>query len=221
SSVSRIGSAFAIVMVIDSSADISSYLDVAFLMTSVESLIAYVGGISKFGVILLNFKKSISFFEMALVFDRSSFIRYTRSASVDKNAVQLDGCVFSWGSDKFSLDPITLTIKSGDFVTVVGRIGSGKSSFLSGLCGEMPISSGNGHIFGQIGYVCQKPHVMNDTFRENVLMGREFDKELFWKVVEASALTEDVQQFPARDQTEIGSSGINLSGGQIVRLALA
>ncbi|KAJ2590537.1 Canalicular multispecific organic anion transporter 1 [Coemansia sp. RSA 1722] len=62
---------------------------------------------------------------------------------------------------------------------------------------------------------------MNDTFRENVLMGREFDKELFWKVVEASALTEDVQQFPARDQTEIGSNGINLSGGQIVRLALA
>ncbi|KAJ2599217.1 hypothetical protein GGF39_002326 [Coemansia sp. RSA 1721] len=220
-SVSRIGSVLAIVMIIDSSADISSYLDVAFLMTSVESLIAYVGGISKFDVILLNFKKSISFFEMALVFDRSSFIRYTRSASVDKNAVQLDGCVFSWGSDKFSLDPITLTIKSGDFVTVVGRIGSGKSSFLSGLCGEMPISSGNGHIFGQIGYVCQKPHVMNDTFRENVLMGREFDKELFWKVVEASALTEDVQQFPARDQTEIGSNGINLSGGQIVRLALA
>ncbi|KAJ1811260.1 hypothetical protein LPJ56_005821, partial [Coemansia sp. RSA 2599] len=196
-------------------------MDVALLMNSVDFLTRYIDGISELKTISDDFRKSMQFFEKMLVFDRSAFVRHTSSIAEDNVVVQLDDCTFSWGSDKFSLDPITLTVKRGDFATVVGRIGSGKSSFLSGLCGDMSISSGSGRVFGRIGYVSQKPFVMNDTFRENILMGKEFNKELFWKVVEASAMTEDVEQFPAGDLTEIGSNGINLSGGQIVRLALA
>ncbi|KAJ2724215.1 ATPase-like protein [Coemansia sp. Benny D115] len=62
---------------------------------------------------------------------------------------------------------------------------------------------------------------MDDTFRENVLMGAEYDEELYKQVIEASALTEDVNQLIDGDLTEIGANGINLSGGQKVRLALA
>ncbi|KAJ1899587.1 ATPase-like protein, partial [Kickxella alabastrina] len=124
----------------------------------------------------------------------------------DGAAVELDNCVLSWGDNKFALDPITLRVKASEFVMIVGRIGGGKSSLLSRLCGEMSVVGGHGRICGKIGYVSQKPYIMNDTFRENVL--------------EACALSGDVKQFAAGDLSEIGPNGINLSGGQKVRLAL-
>ncbi|KAJ2720276.1 hypothetical protein GGI07_004714, partial [Coemansia sp. Benny D115] len=112
-------------------------------------------------------------------------------------------------------------IHSGSFVTVIGKVGTGKSSLLLGICSQMPITSGDGYIHGKIGYVSQKPYIMDDSFHENVLMGAEYDEELYKQVIEASALTEDVDQLIDGDLTEIGANGINLSGGQKVRLALA
>ncbi|ORX68694.1 P-loop containing nucleoside triphosphate hydrolase protein, partial [Linderina pennispora] len=100
-------------------------------------------------------------------------------------------------------------------------IGSGKSSLLSAICSEMPLVSGTGCTYGRIGYVSQKPWIMNATFRENVLFGQAFDEKFYWRVVEACALAQDVKLFPAQDFSEIGPRGINLSGGQKVRLALA
>ncbi|KAJ1898499.1 ABC transporter C member 13 [Kickxella alabastrina] len=141
--------------------------------------------------------------------------------SKDGVAVELDNCAFSWGKSKFGLDPIMLCVKAGEFVTIIGRIGGGKSSLLSGLCGEMPVVGGHGCVCGNIGYVGQKPYIMNDTFRENVLMGTEYDEKWMHQVLEACALSEDVKQFAAGDLSEIGPNGINLSGGQKVRLALA
>ncbi|KAI7830131.1 P-loop containing nucleoside triphosphate hydrolase protein, partial [Kickxella alabastrina] len=141
--------------------------------------------------------------------------------SKDGFAVELDNCAFSWGKSKFGLDPITMCVKAGEFVTIIGRIGSGKSSLLSGLCGEMPVVGGHGRVCGNIGYVSQKPCIINDTFRENVLMGTEYDEKWMHQVLEACALSEDVKQFAAGDLSEIGPNGINLSGGQKVRLALA
>ncbi|ORX66886.1 hypothetical protein DL89DRAFT_269926 [Linderina pennispora] len=110
---------------------------------------------------------------------------------------------------------------TGEFAVVVGRVGSGKSSLLSAICSEMPLISGTGCTYGRIGYVSQKPWIMNATFRENVLFGQEFDEKFYWRVVEACALAQDVKLFPAQDLSEIGPRGINLSGGQKVRLALA
>ncbi|KAJ1884789.1 Canalicular multispecific organic anion transporter 1, partial [Kickxella alabastrina] len=116
---------------------------------------------------------------------------------------------------------MSMRIEAGEFVTVVGRIGSGKSSLLSGLCGEMPITSGQSCMRGSIAYMRQEAFVINATFRENVLMGAEYDDKLFHRVIKASALTEDIKDLPAGDMTEIGRNGINLSGGQKARLGLA
>ncbi|KAJ1945488.1 hypothetical protein GGF37_001676 [Kickxella alabastrina] len=85
----------------------------------------------------------------------------------------------------------------------------------------MPITSGQSCVRGSIAYMCQEAFVINATFRENVLMGAEYDDKLFHRVIEASALTEDVKHLPAGDMTEIGRNGINLSGGQKARLGLA
>ncbi|KAJ2583858.1 hypothetical protein GGH95_000756 [Coemansia sp. RSA 1836] len=62
---------------------------------------------------------------------------------------------------------------------------------------------------------------MNDTMRANIIFGREFEEEYFWKVVHACALTQDMESWPDKDLTLIGERGINISGGQRARLALA
>ncbi|KAJ2014253.1 Canalicular multispecific organic anion transporter 1 [Coemansia sp. S680] len=67
----------------------------------------------------------------------------------------------------------------------------------------------------------QSPWIMNDTMRANILFGREFDEEYYWKVVHACALTQDIELWPERDLSLIGERGINISGGQRARLALA
>ncbi|KAJ2250500.1 hypothetical protein GGH97_000671 [Coemansia sp. RSA 475] len=136
-------------------------------------------------------------------------------------SAELADCTFSWGPDAFSVHCPSLTIAAGEFVTVVGRVGSGKSSLMSALCGEMPIISGQGRMSGRIGFVDQKPTMINDSFRENVLMGNEYDEKWFNQVTHACALTQDLEQMENGDQTKVGFGGVNLSGGQKTRLALA
>ena len=126
---------------------------------------------------------------------------------------------------------------------VIGKVGSGKSSLLSGLLGEMHLfkedsadssdTQGNGQSIeltrpksrinttGKIAYVAQQAWIMNATLRDNVLFGREYDEELYKRVITACELTTDISLLPAGDQTEIGEKGINLSGGQKQRVSLA
>ncbi|KAJ1870565.1 ABC transporter C member 13 [Coemansia sp. RSA 990] len=133
----------------------------------------------------------------------------------------MDNCKFSWGNGKFELKPPNLTIKSGEFVVVVGPVGQGKSSLLSAICGEMPIVNGKGCVYGKIGYVSQSPWIMNASFRENILFGNGYDEARYNQVILACALTDDISELPGGDATEIGFKGVNLSGGQKARLALA
>ncbi|KAJ2055570.1 ATP-binding cassette glutathione S-conjugate transporter ycf1, partial [Coemansia sp. S2] len=62
---------------------------------------------------------------------------------------------------------------------------------------------------------------MNDTLRANILFGREYDEDYYWKVLSACALTDDLDMWPNGDMTVIGENGMNISGGQRARLALA
>mmetsp|Transcript_47257 Transcript_47257/g.55175 ORF Transcript_47257/g.55175 Transcript_47257/m.55175 type:complete len:842 (+) Transcript_47257:159-2684(+) len=131
---------------------------------------------------------------------------------------------------KTILKELTISIKPGDLVAIVGTVGSGKSSFLSAILGEMesvddskiyrPTSSTiNSKEF--CGYSAQTPWVVNDTLKGNILFGREFDEERYEAIKEACALTDDIKVLPGGDMTEIGERGINLSGGQKARVSLA
>lgn len=110
------------------------------------------------------------------------------------------------------LNEINLTIPRGALVAVVGKVGSGKSSFLSSLIGEMKRTAGSVRINGQTAYCPQQPWIQNETVRGNILFGLEFDEERYWNAVKAAALERDLEILPDGDQTEIGERGI-VSGG--------
>ncbi|KAJ2887391.1 hypothetical protein FB639_001356 [Coemansia asiatica] len=110
---------------------------------------------------------------------------------------------------------------SADTATVVGSVGSGKSSLINALIGEIKQISGTIEISGTIGYAPQVPWVMNSTIKDNILFGLPFDKEKYINVIEACALDVDLAALPAGDLTEIGERGVTLSGGQKQRISIA
>uniref|UniRef100_A0A673H1H0 ABC-type glutathione-S-conjugate transporter n=1 Tax=Sinocyclocheilus rhinocerous TaxID=307959 RepID=A0A673H1H0_9TELE len=114
---------------------------------------------------------------------------------------------------------INVKVQRGSLVAVVGHVGSGKSSLLSAMLGEMEKKSG--HITGSVAYVPQQAWIQNATLKDNILFGRERKDSWYQKVLEACALLPDLEILPARDATEIGEKGLNLSGGQKQRASLA
>jgi ATP-binding cassette, subfamily C (CFTR/MRP), member 1 len=74
---------------------------------------------------------------------------------------------------------------------------------------------------GHIAYVPQSPWIMNATLRDNITFGYKYDPEFYDEIIESCALKSDIAILPGGDLTEIGEKGINLSGGQKARVALA
>ncbi|KAF9434448.1 hypothetical protein BGZ76_008001 [Entomortierella beljakovae] len=119
------------------------------------------------------------------------------------------------------LHDINLTIKRGSLSLVVGRVGEGKSSLVGALLGEMYKYSGAVQSFGSIAYVSQSAWILNDTVRNNILFGREFDKQRYLDTIRACALVPDFKMLVDGDKTVIGERGVNLSGGQKQRISIA
>ncbi|XP_035829877.1 multidrug resistance-associated protein 1 [Aplysia californica] len=116
---------------------------------------------------------------------------------------------------------INLEVKPGSLVAVVGSVGSGKSSLLSAIMGEMNKVSGSVTVKSSMAYVPQEAWIQNATLRDNILFTSDYKPALYDKVVEACALKSDLEILPGGDQTEIGEKGINISGGQKQRVSLA
>lgn len=114
-----------------------------------------------------------------------------------------------------------MSVDKGKCVAVVGTVGSGKSSLISALLGEMDKISGRVNTVGKIAYVPQQAWIQNATLQDNILFGRAMDKIRYEQVLKACALKPDIEILPGGDQTEIGEKGINLSGGQKQRVSLA
>ncbi|KAK6922356.1 ABC transporter-like, ATP-binding domain [Dillenia turbinata] len=135
---------------------------------------------------------------------------------------------YSWeGSDtisqKFTLKIMeNLKIRTGCKVGICGSVGSGKSSFLCGILGEVPRISGVGiKVYGSKAYVPQSAWIQTGTVRENVLFGKEMDKDFYDAVLEACALNRDIGMWKDGDLSLIGERGLNLSGGQKQRIQIA
>ncbi|KAJ2615225.1 hypothetical protein EV177_001678 [Coemansia sp. RSA 1804] len=149
----------------------------------------------------------------------------------------------------FTLRDINVEFPTGGFSLVAGPTGSGKSSLLAALIGEMTLTRGrillptmhsrdmadedikykdiielsgdNGLVIRDIAYVAQEAWLRNATVRENILFDEPYNRERYEQVLHACALKPDLRVLLAGDQTEIGERGVTLSGGQKQRVALA
>ncbi|ETV93494.1 hypothetical protein H310_12538 [Aphanomyces invadans] len=145
------------------------------------------------------------------------------TSEVSANSIDIevvDGS-FGWDAEKPFFTNLNLTVKRGEFVVVHGSVGEGKTSLCNVLLGELDKYNGKVGVNGRIAYFAQQPWIQNMTIRENILFGLPYDRVKYNRVLEACALGTDLTLFAAGDRTEIGSKGVNVSGGQKARISLA
>ncbi|XP_053160079.1 ATP-binding cassette sub-family C member 10 isoform X2 [Hemicordylus capensis] len=162
---------------------------------------------------------------------------YSRAGPSDpSSALEMHHSTFSWspasqgnaeqqltrGSLQLSIQD--LLVAKGTLVGVVGKVGCGKSTLLAAITGELSSSGDLVYVWNLekgFGLASQEPWIQFTSIRENILFGKEYDARFYQKVVEACALSDDLNILPAGDQTEVGENGVTLSGGQKARVALA
>lgn len=123
--------------------------------------------------------------------------------------------------DPFKLHDVNLKFGRNELVAVIGTVGSGKSSLLAAMAGDMRKTSGE-IVFGAERAFCpQYAWIQNATVRENILFGKEMNRSWYNTVIDACALRPDLEMLPSGDATEIGERGITVSGGQKSRINIA
>uniref|UniRef100_A0A8C7TF93 Multidrug resistance-associated protein 4 n=1 Tax=Oncorhynchus mykiss TaxID=8022 RepID=A0A8C7TF93_ONCMY len=149
-------------------------------------------------------------------------MRFTPEEKKDAS-VEIKDLICYWDKclDTPSLQNLSLTVKSEQLVAVIGPVGSGKSSLLSAILGELPHDKGVLRVKGQLTYASQQPWVFPGTIRSNILFGKELHPQKYEKVLRACALKRDMELLPDGDLTVIGDRGATLSGGQKARVNLA
>lgn len=121
----------------------------------------------------------------------------------------------------FKLWDISLSVARNELIAVIGTVGSGKSSLLAALAGDMRKTSGTVTMGASRAFCPQYAWIQNATAKDNIMFGKLFRKDWYDKVVEACALLPDFDMLPNGDQTEIGERGITVSGGQKQRFNIA
>jgi len=161
-------------------------------------------------------RRSAQLLQSQLV-DAENYIKQLEAGEAGENTYPLHANSLS------SLRRINFKIQPNDFIAVVGSVGSGKSTLISAILGEMRIlTSGKGvNVKGRVAYAAQTPFIFNDTLKNNIVFNKIVHGEKYDAVLEACALIPDLSVLPHGDQTEIGEKGINLSGGQKARISLA
>ena len=154
-----------------------------------------------------------------------------------KNHIDLINLSFSYPSRKeFSLSKISLSLKKGEFIGIIGETGSGKSTLVNLLTGLLKPSDGHIKVDGndihlnlkdwhnKIGYVPQSIYLTDDTIKKNIAFGlheNNIDNNLVNKAVKNSSLNLFLDNLEDGINTVVGEKGIRLSGGQLQRIGIA
>ncbi|KAE8350294.1 P-loop containing nucleoside triphosphate hydrolase protein [Aspergillus coremiiformis] len=164
----------------------------------------------------------------------------------DGEAIIFMGTTVSWPSDNleeensaFKLRDMNLQFPHGELSVISGPAGAGKTLLLLATIGEADLHEGQ-ILFPQshsslahdasstgwtidtsIAFVPQNPWIENGTVRENILFGLPLNSERYREVLHACCLEDDLESMRDGDQTDLGANGVNLSGGQKWRVALA
>lgn len=173
----------------------------------------------------------------------------TDSLDLEKGQVQIRGdAMFKWDNDAIAkrykadekpkdgkkkekemeetksaqnLSKVDLKVQNSEFLIVVGKVGSGKSSLMLSMMGELNLIQGEVLKNGRIAYIAQEAFLINETVRENITFGLPYVQQKYENVLKMCELVEDLKVLPAGDLTQIGERGINLSGGQKQRISIA
>ena len=154
-----------------------------------------------------------------------------------QSLLQLEGVSFRYGDDQpLVLRDVSVSIRRGESIGVVGPTGSGKSTLIDVLFGLLQPTSGRVTVDGadirgargawqrRIGYVPQAPFLFADTIRRNIALGiapDQVDEQRLREAVQLAQLAEFVDSLPQGVDTRVGERGIRLSGGQRQRVAIA
>ncbi|XP_042549375.1 ATP-binding cassette sub-family C member 12 isoform X4 [Dipodomys spectabilis] len=125
------------------------------------------------------------------------------------------------GSPKSVLHNINFVVRKGKVLGICGNVGSGKSSLISALLGQMQLQRGVVAVNGSLAYVSQQAWIFHGNVRENILFGEKYNHQRYQHTVRVCGLQKDLSNLPYGDLTEIGERGLNLSGGQRQRISLA
>ncbi|RMZ80548.1 hypothetical protein DV737_g2910, partial [Chaetothyriales sp. CBS 132003] len=178
-------------------------------------------------------------------------LRLSKHDHLAEPRIALDNATLTWGSkspgpagddddgtDAFRLINVTVDFQLGKLNVIAGPTGSGKTSLLMALLGEMKLVSGTVFLPGgsirqqlrpdpvtrlteSVAYCAQQAWLINATIKENILFASPFDHQRYHAVIHACALERDFDILDAGDQTLVGEKGIALSGGQKQRISLA
>ncbi|ONG90277.1 thiol reductant ABC exporter subunit CydC [Bacillus cereus] len=147
--------------------------------------------------------------------------------------IELNHVSYSYpDSNEFVLKDVSLQIKAGKKIAILGRSGTGKSTLLklltgalSPLQGEVLLNSEHAHtnlLSKYISVLNQKPHLFDTTIGNNVRIGKpEATDEEIWNALEKAQLASHVASLPDRLQTKMHEMGKRFSGGERQRVAFA
>lgn len=142
-------------------------------------------------------------------------------------AIEFKEASFSYSSyqddpaKSWKFDVGNLVIPRNKLTAVTGPTGSGKSSLLQAIVGEMIFEGGSIDVHGTIAYVAQDAWIMSGTLGDNIVFMSDFNLAQYHEVVRLCCLEEGFHSYPGYDQFVVGEAGSNLSGGQRARIALA
>lgn len=180
------------------------------------------------GIVSMLLQTQVSAGRLAAFFDAEELDPAARIALPDAparggEALRFDHASFAWAADAPTptLTDIDLTVRGGELLAVLGRVGQGKSSLLAAALGDMARVQGSLTTHGSMAYFSQGGWAMGASVRDNILFGRAYDEQHYQRCVAACALEPDLKVLEHGDLTEIGERGVSLSGGQRARVALA
>ena len=138
----------------------------------------------------------------------------------EETFISLENVTCAYGN-RTVISDVTVDLRGENLITVLGPVGSGKTSLLLAILQEIPLISGKVRKSGSLSYVPQIPWIFSGTVRNNIVFSQCFDKKRYENIIKVCELESDIAAFPEGDLTTVGEHGVVLSGGQRARVGLA